>query len=56
MLRLVCVGVRPEDLVARFHWDVAPERVVGLKVDAFHPEMLARHLVTADGRDVEVIL
>jgi hypothetical protein len=56
MLRLVRVGVRPEDLVARFHWDVAPERVAGLEVDASRPEILARHLVTVDGRDVEVIL
>ena len=55
MLRLVC-GVRPEHLVARFHRDVAPERVVGLKVDAFRPEIRSRDLVTADGRDVEVIL
>ena len=55
MLRLVC-DVRPEHLVARFHRNVAPERIVGLKVDAFRPGIRSRGLVTADGRDVEVIL
>ena len=55
MLRLAC-GVRPEHLVARFHWDVARGRVVGLKVDALRPKIRSSGLLTGDGSDVEVIL
>jgi hypothetical protein len=56
VLRRIRGGVRPEDLIAHFHWYVAPERIVGLKADTSRPEVVARDLITADSRDLKVLL